>query len=107
MGIKWERSTCTVFPLSSPPQPFHCSHLISFEALRQDPVVDVAWDTGERAVDSLRGAPLGDAFRDCPSVGTVGKGEELPVVPSVHLGRKNTCQNRILTEIYFSNIFNI
>lgn len=49
------------------------SHLISSEVLRQDPVVDVAGDTGERAVDDFRGAPVGDALRDSFSVGTVGQ----------------------------------
>lgn len=59
-------------------------HLISFEALRQDPIVDVVGDTGEGAVNDFR-ASLGDAFGDSFSVGTVGKGEELPVRPSSQL----------------------
>lgn len=65
------------------------SHLISSEALRQDPVVDVVGDTGEGAVHDFRGAPLGDAFRDSFGVGAVGEGEELPVHASSHLRDTN------------------
>lgn len=64
------------------------SHLISSEALRQDPVVDVVKDW-QGFVDNFRGAPLGNAFRDSFSVGTVGEGEELPVHPASHLGDTN------------------
>lgn len=49
------------------------SHLISSEALRQDPVVDVVGDTREGAVDDFRGAPLGDAVSDSFSVAAVGE----------------------------------
>lgn len=66
------------------------AYLISSEALRQDPVVDVVGDTGKGAVDNFRGAPLGDAFRDSFSVGTIGEGEELPVHPSSHLRDTNS-----------------
>ncbi|TNN39017.1 hypothetical protein EYF80_050809 [Liparis tanakae] len=55
-----------------------------------DPVVDVIGDTGERAVDDFRGAPLGDAFRDGFGVGAVGEGEALPARPAAHL-RTQTC----------------
>lgn len=86
--VSAEKSTLTAFP-SALVQPAHYfvvfSHLISSEALRQDPVVDVAGDTGERAVDYFRGAPLGDAFGYSFSVGAVGEGEELPVHSSMHL----------------------
>lgn len=64
------------------------SHLISSEALRQDPVVDVVGDTGEGAVDDFRGAPLGDAVSDSFSVAAVGEREELPVHRSSHLRGK-------------------
>lgn len=64
------------------------SHLISSEALRQDPVVDVVGDTREGAVDDFRGAPLGDAFSDSFGVAAVGEREELPVHRSSHLRGK-------------------
>lgn len=81
-------------PLSSP---LACSaeflsHLISPEALRQDPIEDVIGNTGEGAVDHFRGASLGDAFSDSSAVGTVGEREELPVHRSSHLRGPNRCE---------------
>lgn len=78
---------------------FFPSHLISPEALRQDPVVDVDGDTGEGAVHNFRRALLGDAFRDSSTVGAVSEGEELPVHPSEHLRDTNDCLNEMRAEV--------
>lgn len=84
------------FPFSSPLACFNLvdfiSHLISPEALRQDPIEDVIGNTGEGAVDHLRGASLGDALGDSFTVGTVGEREELPVHRSSHLRGTNRCE---------------
>lgn len=68
------------------------SHLISPEALRQDPIEDVIGNTGEGAVDHFRRASLGDAFSDRSAVGTVGEREELSVHRSSHLRGPNRCE---------------
>lgn len=108
VGLRGQRNLARltlhgVFFLSSP---LVCSllccfppDLISSEALRQDPVVDVDGDTGEGAVHNFRGALLGDAFRDSFTVGAVREGEELPVHPSEHLRETNDCLNEMRAEI--------
>lgn len=62
-----------------------CCHLVPSEILRQDPVVDVVRNTGEGSVDHLCTGSLGDALRDGPSVGCIGKGKELAVDTTSHL----------------------
>lgn len=64
---------------------FFSSHLISFEGLGQNPVVDVVGHAGEGAVDHFVGAPLCDAFGDGLGVAAVGERENLPVAHPAHL----------------------
>lgn len=72
-------------PVSPRYAAFFSSHLISFEGLGQQPVVDVFGHAGERAVHHLRGASLRDAVGDGLGVAAVGEREQLPVAHTVHL----------------------
>lgn len=95
------------FANPSPPPPLLCSqhyvvffssHLISFEGLGQNPVVDVVGHAGEGAVDHFVGAPLCDAFGDGLGVAAVGEREKLPVAHPAHLldgtAKRAGCENQ-------------
>lgn len=66
-------------PNSPPPPTGQAQHLVSLEALRQHPVVDVPWENVEGREGELRLPSEADPFADRPGVGRVGEAELTPL----------------------------